>query len=186
MSNYSISVRERNRCIRSELFDNGMYTLVRKYNLLDVPLEVIQEYTHMKALQVNRWKRVHRLKQHVTEIVTGGPALFLTLTFTDDVLSSTSPATRRKYVTRALGAYKVPYVANIDYGTDDRYTKREHYHALISLQHIDNRQNKAWTYGSMEIVRCYNRNSKRLARYITKLTAHAIKYPSRIVYARFT
>ena len=132
----------RNREIRAELFDNGLYQLIRMYQYQDVPMEIFKEWRHMKALQVNRWKRNKRIRQHLEAIILK-PSLFLTLTFTPEVLTSTSQATRRKYVARLLGGFKVPYIANIDFGDSKDYiddkgnarkgTNREHYHAVIQL-----------------------------------------------------
>ena len=144
----------------------------------------------MKALQVNRWKRNKRIRQHLEAIISQR-ALFLTLTFTDEVLASTTQATRRKYVSRLLGAFKVPYIANIDFGDSKDYiddkgnarkgTNREHYHAVIQLSKIDH---KKWAYGNMDFKRVYNTNDLAMARYLTKLQYHAIKTPKRIIYPK--
>ena len=184
------SKRERNREIRAELFDNGLYQLIRMYQYEEVPMEVFKEWKHMKALQVNRWKRNKRIRQHLEAIVSK-PALFLTLTFTDEVLTSTTQATRRRYVSRLLGAFKVPYIANIDFGDSKDYiddkgnarkgTNREHYHAVIQLSKIDH---KKWSYGNMDFKRVYNTNDLRMARYLTKLQYHAIKSPKRLIYPK--
>ena len=180
----------RNREIRAELFDNGLYQLIRQYQYEDVPIEIFKEWKHMKALQVNRWKRNKRIRQHLEAIISK-PSLFLTLTFTPEVLTSTSQATRRKYVSRLLGAFKVPYIANIDFGDSKDYiddkgnarkgTNREHYHAVIQLSKIDH---KKWPYGNMDFKRVYNTNDLRMARYLTKLQYHAIKTPKRLIYPK--
>lgn len=180
----------RNREIRAEMFDNGLYQLIKQYQYNEVPMETLPEFKHMKALQVNRWKRNKRIREHLESIISK-PSLFLTLTFTDEVLTSTSQATRRKYVSRLLGAYKVPYIANIDYGESDDYiddkgnakngTHREHYHAVIQLSRIDN---KKWLYGNIDFKRVYNTNDLRMARYLTKLQYHAIKSPKRLIYPK--
>ena len=52
----------------------------------------------------NRYKRVQHLKTRVADLILNGDGIFLTLTFTDDVLNNTSVETRRKYVTRFLKA----------------------------------------------------------------------------------
>ncbi|NCB45225.1 MAG: hypothetical protein EOM59_21760 [Clostridia bacterium] len=179
-----------NRNIRSEMFDNGLYELVRKYQYNEVPMEILREFKHMKALQVNRWKRNKRIREHLENIISK-PSLFLTLTFTNEVLASTTEATRRRYVYRLLGAFKVPYIANIDFGNENEYiddngnarkgTKREHYHAVIQLSEIDP---KKWEYGSIDFLRVYNTNDLRMARYLTKLQYHAIKSPKRLIYPK--
>ena len=180
----------RNREIRAEMFDNGLYELIRKYQYEEVPMETYNEWKHMKALQVNRWKRNKRIREHLEEIISKR-SLFLTLTFTDEVLSTTSQSTRRQYVSRLLGAYKVPYIANIDFGDSEDYiddkgnarkgTNREHYHAVIQLSKIDN---KKWPYGNIDFQRVYNTNDVRMARYLTKLQYHAIKSPKRLIYSK--
>ena len=182
--------RLRNREIRSEMFDNGLYQLIRQYQYDEVPMEIYKEWKHMKALQVNRWKRNKRIREHLREIISK-PPLFLTLTFTDEVLASTSQATRRRYVYRLLGAFKVPYIANIDFGDSEDYiddkgnarkgTNREHYHAVVQLSKIDN---KKWLYGNIDFKRVYNTNDLRMARYLTKLQYHAIKSPKRLIYPK--
>ena len=179
----------RNREIRAEMFDNGLYQLIKQYQYNEVPMETLPEFKHMKALQVNRWKRNKRIREHLESIITK-PSLFLTLTFTDEVLTTTSQATRRRYVSRLLGAFKVPYVANIDFGNDDDYiddketpkgTNREHYHAVIQLSRINS---KLWIYGNLDFKRVYNSNDLRMARYLTKLQYHAIKSPKRLIYPK--
>jgi len=182
----------RNREIRAELFDYGLYDLVRLYQYENVPMEIFKEWKHMKALQVNRWKRNQRLRERLEEIISK-PSLFLTLTFTPAVLASTSQATRRKYVSRFLGSFKVPYIANIDFGDSKDYiddkgnerkgTNREHYHAVIQLSKINH---KKWLYGNMDFKRVYNTNDLRMARYLTKLQYHAIKSPKRLIYPKRT
>jgi hypothetical protein len=180
----------RNREIRAELFDNRLYEIIRMYQYQEVPMEIFKEWRHMKALQVNRWKRNKRIREHLEDIISK-PSLFLTLTFTPEVLASTTQATRRRYVYRLLGAFKVPYIANIDFGDSQDYiddkgnarkgTNREHYHAVIQLSKIDH---KKWSYGNMDFKRVYNTNDLRMARYLTKLQYHAIKSPKRLIYPK--
>ena len=94
------------------------------------------------------------------------------------------------------------YVANIDFGSDDKYinrhgkkckgTAREHYHALVYSSHIDY---KPWKdkYGfiDFEHVRPFENDSKAISRYITKLSRHALKSSTskdgnspRLIYSR--
>ena len=177
MDDYTTSKILRNRTIRAELYEQGLYQLIHT-PLDELSPYLTNEWCHMKALQVNRWKRVKRLKEHVADILAYPKSLFLTLTFTDEALASSSATTRRKYITRALGAFKVPYIANLDFGEDNG---REHYHALIALDRI---KQDAWQFGNLDFKRTYNKASKRISRYITKLTYHAIKLQSRIIYSK--
>ena len=148
---------------------------------------------YLEARRINkaRYKRVGRLYERIYTMLAEYPeSVFLTLTFTDIVLKSTSAETRRKYVQRYLRAYGVPYVANKDFGAKN---EREHYHAVIAC-HVDL---DGWIYGFAlakpitinrtvpkryknlpddEIaVLMFRDNCKALAKYTAKLTNHAIK-----------
>lgn len=134
-----------------------------------------------KVRQAN-YKRVKRLKRRITYMLENGSCQFLTLTFTDDVLSKTSEETRRQYVRRFLSNYSNEFVANIDFG---KTNGREHYHALIMtdkrIKYTD------WKGGNCDGKRVYNNNTTAIAKYISKLTNHAIKETTkqcRIIYSR--
>ena len=114
-------------------------------------------------------------------MIVNNNCLFLTLTFTDDVLNSTSFDTRKKYVLRFLNNLKCAYVGNVDYGSQNG---REHYHCVVS---IDNVSCNDWLYGAINFKRIINKNSLALAKYVAKLTNHALKETtnnSRIIYSR--
>ena len=100
-----------------------------------------------------------------------GNCIFITLTFKDNVLNNTTRETRRRYITRFLKAHSSEYVANIDFGEKNH---REHYHAVIMCDKLNN---KLWTYGAIDFERIKVNNDapKRLAKYVCKLTNHAIK-----------
>lgn len=134
-----------------------------------------------KVRQANQ-KRVKRLKQRITYMLENGSCQFLTLTFTDDVLAKTSEDTRRQYVRRFLSSFSNEFVANIDFGKENG---REHYHALIMtdkrIKYTD------WKCGNCDGQRVYNNNTTAMAKYISKLTNHAIKETTkqcRIIYSR--
>ena len=127
---------------------------------------------YKEAHKVNKasYSRRDRLSKRIKTMLTSGSCIFLTLTFTDDVLASTSEDTRHRYVTRFLKTVSDRYVANIDYG---KLNEREHYHAIVLAQKVDN---KLWSYGSINFERIrINSNEKILAKYICKLVNHAIK-----------
>lgn len=120
--------------------------------------------------------RTKRLKERIRSILENYDSTFVTLTFTDETLKNTTFETRKRYVIRYLKSYGVPYVANVDYGED---YGREHYHAVIGTQSLNY---KDWrSNGSIngkKIVKKTNLECKgdlKLAKYITKLTNHAIK-----------
>lgn len=126
-----------------------------------------------EAHKVNNasYKRRKRLAMRITLMMLLGDCIFLTLTFKDDILNNTSKETRRRYVSRFLKSHSDWYVANIDYGSINH---REHYHAVIKCDKVDN---TAWPYGSIDFerVKVSDNSSKRLAKYVCKLTNHAIK-----------
>lgn len=134
-------------------------------------------------------KRVVRLKDRIRQIVECPNAYFVTLTFNDDTLATTSPQTRHAYVKRFLNAYASNYVGNIDYG---KQNGREHYHAVLNADEIENffRWDIIKQYGYVKIQpieRKENDSVISLAKYVSKLTNHAIKETTksqRIMYSR--
>lgn len=135
-------------------------------------------------LNKSNYKRTSRLRSRITSMVLSGYAQFLTLTFTDDVLSQTTENTRRVYVARWCKTYGYDYVANIDFGPK---TDREHYHAVILVN--DPKIALKWPYGFFSARQCGSSESDlaKLSKYISKLTYHAIKGTTRgvrIIYAK--
>lgn len=137
----------------------------------------------------SQYDRVRRVRKKIWRPIKDGTAYFVTLTFRDDVLDSTTEATRRRYVSRALKAVGVKYVANIDYGDKNN---REHYHALIDpypfclaswtngkRQYVDCPDFREWCnkYGFVTIERVGSSadDCKKVAKYTAKLSAHALK-----------
>lgn len=149
------------------------------------------------------YKRVSRLRVRIRSILQSSKPHFLTLTFTDKILESTSADSRRQYVRRFLSQISSNFVANIDFGAQNG---REHYHVVIDCLP------PAWSYGfyHYEPVICQNttnyvkkryqslpqeeidrlmalENEKRLSKYVAKLTNHAIKQTTkgcRAIYSR--
>lgn len=123
--------------------------------------------------------RINRLKRTITQLLQQ-PCIFITLTFTDDVLKKTSFQTRRTYVRRFLKSYNCDYVANVDYGEE---REREHYHCILPsrVSFSD------WKYGIINFKPINNPNNKELSMYISKLTNHSIKHTTKrhhIIYSR--
>lgn len=163
------------------------------------PLDPAQEkfYKFMFSQEENKiyWKeaervnnasyhRTKRLKLKILNMLTSGSCIFLTLTFKNDVLENTSQETRKRYVARALKTMSNSYIANIDYG---KKNEREHYHAIILADKVSQ---DYWKYGNLdyEKVRANEETSPvKIAKYITKLTNHAIKETvkqNRLIYSR--
>ena len=147
----------------------------------------------IEALKINQanYKRQKTLKERIEKIIkTSKNTYFITLTFTDNVLESTSEKTRRRYITRYLKQFDV-YVANVDYGSKN---DREHYHAVVGTSKDIKEINQYWTkkYGFVknEKVRINRKdNGIKLAKYVSKLSNHAIKNTNKrnvIIYSRNT
>lgn len=110
--------------------------------------------------------------------------VFITLTFDPKKgIFNTASDTRKQYVRKYLKNESSCYVANIDYG---ELNGQEHYHALV----INRVNPKKWKYGTcnVKMVRgCDLDTSVRIAKYISKLTNHAIKATTKrscIIYSR--
>ena len=132
--------------------------------------------------------RTKRLKDRIRYIMENYDSTFVTLTFTDETLKNTTFETRKRYVVRYLKSYGVPYVANVDYGKEN---EREHYHAIIGTQTLNYKDwNSNGAINGKKIIKKKNLDSNgdlKLAKYITKLTNHAIKETCRrnaLIYSR--
>lgn len=141
--------------------DSSFKSLLHRYNIEDIK-------EGLRVLDA-RSQRARRLKHRIERIIQS-KSYFLTFTFTDDVLRDTKPETRRRYVARFLRDISSDYVANIDFGEKNG---REHYHAVVSSQNIP----LTWSYGALNFksITYGNCTSDKLAKYVSKLTNHAIK-----------
>lgn len=149
------------------------------YDLLnDLTLE---EFNCCEKIYNSFRKRQSRLKKRIENMILNSNSLFLTLTFTDGVLSSTSFETRKKYVLRFLNSLECAYVGNVDYGSRNG---REHYHCVVCCNNVSCND---WFYGAINFKRIVNKNSLVLAKYVAKLTNHSLKSStknSNIIYSR--
>lgn len=151
-----------------------------------------------EASKVNyaSYKRTNRLQKKALEIIQSQRAIFLTLTFNNQVFDNMSKETRKKNITRFLKKTCSSYIANIDYGAKN---EREHYHALVVSrdEKIDNKDYAKIFYNSNidfeKVVVSEAKNSdieatsKKISKYVNKLTNHAIKettQQNRIIYSK--
>jgi len=135
---------------------------------------LLKELQECKKINKARNARVYRLKNKVSNILLSGSAIFLTLTFNDEVLKDSNEKKRKRYVRDFLTSLKCRYVANVDYGKTNH---REHYHALVAIDAVNG---KGWRkYGNINFERVHIKENDyttdKLAKYIAKLTNHAIK-----------
>lgn len=151
-----------------------------------------RSYYVCRAIYNNHRSRSARLKKKIEKWNNIGHLYFVTLTFSDAALVRTSYESRRKAVQRFFCDLDVLYCANIDFGGRNG---REHYHAvlctsevfpgsLVKCQNIMFLRSplfEFWerNYGyynlqpvSLNPETC---DSCRIAKYISKLTNHALK-----------
>ena len=142
-------------------------------------MDLLSDYGYASMLEAKRinhasYTRIKRLKDRIMSYLSMGQCIFITLTFRPSALKETTEKQRRIDVSRFLKSVSQYYVANIDYGVDDRFTKREHYHALVVSDWVDGK----WKHGRIhrERVRLNEESTdKKISKYISKLTNHAIK-----------
>lgn len=136
-------------------------------------------------IENSRYMKNKRIEDRIRKYLLIGNCYFMTFTFTNKVLESTSKNTRRLYISRYLKKHFKHYIANIDYGTQ---TEREHYHAIIC-----NPTNTFlnWDYGffNYKLIGNCTDDLKKLSKYLTKLKNHTKKDSTKnekIIYSRDT
>lgn len=167
-----------------EMYNVAPFSITRAKSL-DIELEYRLYFAHLQ--------RRKRLRDRIEKMIMSEKAIFLTLTFNDNYLSrKMSAETRRRYVARFLKSECSEYIANIDFGQDERYTKREHYHA-VAIPKNDKIDFSAYSEGfdksriSSLAIKVNRKSRDNLARYIDKLTNHALKHNGhykRLIYSR--
>lgn len=140
-------------------------------------------YKECYKINHSLYHRNMRVRQKIQNILINyDKCYFLTLTFTDSILASTSEETRRRYVARWLKDNCIEYLANIDYGKEKG---REHYHAVGTFKKkVDYTSFNGGSVNSKIII---NKNAYKLKNYINKLTYHAMKETTkqvRLIYSR--
>lgn len=135
----------------------------------------------------SRYRKIKKVKMKVGDLLTSGKCLFVTMNFSPTTLEHTLPETRRRYVARYLKSQSDTYVANIDFGEKNG---REHYHAIVMSDKMDY---TGWhQFGGIkaEYIRTSEKDLTRTAKYITKLSSHALKRTTqgsqaqRLIYSR--
>lgn len=130
-----------------------------------------------ESIRVNKasYSRRSRLQKRIENMLSNALecSYFLTLTFNDKVLENTSKDTRRQYIRKLLKSTCSSYVANIDFG---KHNHREHYHAVVTTN-IDLNDYKGFDKYGFVCVQPIRQvtDSSKLAKYVVKLTNHAIK-----------
>lgn len=130
-----------------------------------------REYVEAEKINRASTQRSSRLRKRISAFLSESPCIFATLTFNDKVLNKTNTLTRRTYVRKYLESLGTSAVANIDFGLKNH---REHYHAVIKADKIN--LNDWRVHGNINVERIHKTSDDvKLAKYISKLTNHAIK-----------
>ena len=175
--------------------ERNMANMQIAYDQYDEFVELCGNEVIRVCKNLNRafYKRRKKVKRRIEYMVTTGNCIFLTFTFTDDTLNSTTSDYRRKRVVKFCEKYNCLYVGNIDFGVKDEYidklgvshqgTHREHYHVVIQCDEVDysdwlkdNRCNDKVKLGTINGIKVRKvEDAQAIATYITKLSNHAIK-----------
>lgn len=135
------------------------------------------------------YKRASRVKKRIEEMLNYGVCNFITLNFSNKALDMTTKEQRKNLVKRYLKSQSEKYIANIDFGSKNG---REHYHAIVigkidysPWHHMLGLQHFGGVKG--EMIHNSDDDYKKVSKYISKLTNHAIKNTTkgnRILYSR--
>lgn len=216
MATLSLTNFERKQYIIANQYDRALYVLnniqYKKYcdkELTQHDIANLEKYSDAITLLIAnpdlmeeaekvshaRYTRATKLYRTLELFLTFYPCTFVTLTFNDETLNSTTLETKRKYVKRYLKSQALFYIANVDYGAKNG---RVHFHAVVTSQSLDL---KKWhKYGAIktekiivsteknsDVSKCVAKiNAKRLGKYISKLSNHAIKETAsgcRVIYS---
>lgn len=126
-----------------------------------------------KCLFQARNRKRQRIKKYIRDNFNGKYYIFLTMTFTDEVLLYTSRSERRKLIKEFLKDNTLNSVCNIDFGSKNG---REHYHALVSVNDLISHEK--YLYGNINFkeVQFHNyENIDDITDYMLKLINHSVK-----------
>lgn len=166
-----------NRFIENEILCNALFDMT--------PMEVVE----CERIRKNTYQQIKKIHDHLCFLCDGNWDLFfMTFTFNDKTLETTTRKTRRDRISRLLNDFSEDYILNIDYGEKN---EREHFHAIVCISDSKNKSypiekkgyvnfpyfDDKYKYGyySAELCRITPDDKKRLSGYISKLTLHSIK-----------
>lgn len=164
------------------------------YDLIDQNGDLNEDYFEMSLNDCKICERIRRsskeqrqkVEEHIKFLFNKNhyDLFFVTFTFSDPILKETKPETRKQKIRRLLTDLE-DYILNIDYGAK---TEREHYHAIIAVKkgsyeirsedgHIKLSILDKYNLGNYDVKKIGSReiDSKKLSRYISKLTLHSVK-----------
>jgi hypothetical protein len=171
---YDRFVHAKKLCFRGQHEELGLFFAQNDYKISRVCMN----------LYISNYKKYKKVRDRFAAMLAFGKCYFLTLTFKPSCFESMSFETRRQHVFRFLKSLSPYYVANVDFGSGKPYqdrhgvmrdgTEREHYHCLVVLEDY---KPHSWPYGLdwFLVVPNTDKDTKRLSKYLTKLSRHALK-----------
>lgn len=144
-----------------------------------------QRYKILRSMYSSRCNQNKRIKDRIHAYLLLGPCYFLTFTLNDDNVDLPYALIERRIKELFRKSSIIQYVIHQDFGLDDRYTHRLHYHAVVRADSVN--QILPWKYGYYYYKPITNKNPVRLAVYLNKLANHYIKesnYNKRVIYSR--
>lgn len=167
-----------------DILDSPTYKITKNY-VEQFPQEVIDECYRIINADYKRYQRVVR---RVTDILTHNEQpIFITFTFRDDYLESSTELSRRRVIRDFLTSQNCAYIANIDYG---KKNGREHYHCILARLLLKTDLRFYYNnYGSIDVekIRFGANSCHKLSQYIKKLSNHAVKISTKrhaLLYSR--
>lgn len=156
-----------------------------------MPLEICKEYD---KLQHARQQRARKVKKRLIYMLSCGNCIFLSMTFSNKYISSTTDKKRKRDIEDYLRSQCKLYIANQDYG---KCKGREHYHAIVLADSVDYKLYRKNFNSSINGIKIrYNElldehgkdiDIERISKYLSKLTNHAIKRTNKrsvIIYSK--
>lgn len=144
-----------------------------------------EEWRVCKNIYSSRSHQFKRIKTRIKKMLELGNCFFLTFTLNDDHVNDSHSLLERRIKELFRSSGIINFIAHQDYGIDDRFTHRLHYHAICQANDISDI--KSWKYGFYCYKPITNRNDSRLACYLNKLSIHYVKssnYLRKVIYSR--
>lgn len=178
---YAMSLCDFDSTVFSNLLRNLHYTYPNYKNEYE---EVEKKYLSIRAKRKRYRSQLRKMLYKFSDLY------LVSLTFTDDVLSSTDEKTRLKYVQRWSKEYTLDYFGCVDYG---KKNGREHYHLIVALDTpftVEKYRNKTflrflgldmWEYGfsSCRSIKNDVRNAEKSLDYAFKSALYSFKSSER-------
>lgn len=164
--------------------ESTQYAKAIDYNAFTVANQ--NDVVECLKMRDNRKSRMRELRNRITYWQqwrdTTTEIYFVSFTFTDETLASTTTETRKRYIRKELKRFCLDYMGNIDFGSENG---REHFHFIIVVQKGINpvsELKKLRKLGNFNVKRWKNTKKRTIAEalgatvnYTDKMSMHAVK-----------